>query len=241
MKTGTITWTAPIQGLDLKSFKVVLNQFPILKVEINTENDTHLNLTFTLQDIFTVKEAVNATHKIVELFASKIALAFLCRIGELQHTSCSLPTKNNEVDQLVLLSLGAIKSICDFTIKPTAKTLTVLSAALQQPPKISDSHLLLFRFSILQDDPVTKFMFLYNLMLSLNNDCQKKLDKHILTLDDQVPVTLDPRNSNKRETLFTRLRNEVAHSRPGRDQIATATEIERHVGEFELIVQKALL
>ena len=105
-----------------------------------------------------------------------------------------------------------------------------------------------FYFAIGLKEPISKFMCLYNIMLSLCNDRQKQVDKFIRDIQPGVelsPSPKKPKDEEERETVYTRLRNEIAHSRPGTTIQATRKEIEKNLDGFirltrEIIVRRAL-
>jgi len=105
-----------------------------------------------------------------------------------------------------------------------------------------------FYFAVGLEEPISKFMCLYNIMLSLCKDRQKQVDKFIRDIQPGVELSPSPRkpkDEEERETVYTRLRNEIAHSRPGTTIQATREEIENNLNEFikltkEIIARRAL-
>lgn len=89
------------------------------------------------------------------------------------------------------------------------------------------------------DDVVSKFMFLYNILLCLVGDSgQRNVDDLIKSIDETVAESLSPRN--RMETIYTRLRNEVAHNR-GVEFVSTDEEISHNINAFQCIVNKAIM
>jgi len=105
-----------------------------------------------------------------------------------------------------------------------------------------------FYFAVGLEEPISKFMCLYNIMLSLCNDDQEEVDDFICKMQPGVATSISPiksKKKEKKETVYTRLRNEVAHSRPGTTIQATRKEIEKNLDGFirltrEIIVRRAL-
>jgi hypothetical protein len=102
-----------------------------------------------------------------------------------------------------------------------------------------------FYFAVGLEEPISKFMCLYNIMLSLCNDDQKQVDKFIRDIQPGVELSPSPKSSKKKETVYTRLRNEVAHSRPSTTIQATREEIKKNLDGFiglirEIIFRRAL-
>ena len=59
-------------------------------------------------------------------------------------------------------------------------------------------------------------MHLYAILLSLFNDKQKNVDSFVASIEPSVEQTQMPgRAAGMLETIYTRLRNELAHKRQG--------------------------
>lgn len=242
MATGTIFWSAPIQGLDLQPIEIKGGQPAVSKIELRTESESRLTITCTLEDVFHERDAILVTRDAVELLVNRLAFEFSCQIEEPRCDGWSPPTDSKANRHVVVLQDSiALHDIVEGTIRPGQNRLSALIPALEQPIGSRDSYLRFYRFSAAQRDPVTRFMFLYNLLLLLANDKQQAVDDRILAIDPQVPVTPDPRKQGTSETLFTRLRNEVGHSRANTDQVTTAKEVAQNVARFQDIVRKVVL
>ena len=121
-------------------------------------------------------------------------------------------------------------------------TLLNVTNKLACPYEQKDLYLSLFRFAIYQTDHVARFMFLYNLILFMNKDDSFKVDRQIYQIDPKVEKTPipDPRGKTKTETIFRRLRMEIAHGRK-KDLSRTRQEIEENVSHLQTIVREAIL
>jgi hypothetical protein len=101
-----------------------------------------------------------------------------------------------------------------------------------------------YRFALNQDDAVTRFMFLYNILLSLNGDKQKRVEGFIRSEMPGVQQSLsgNPELQAKdvQETIYTRLRNEVSHVRKGTTPDKTKREIHDNVEPFRVLVERAI-
>lgn len=85
-----------------------------------------------------------------------------------------------------------------------------------------------FRAALSLGDPLARFMSLYNIALSLCSDSQEDVDRLALQLDSSTPTNppFKPRRSGTAETIYTRLRNQVGHVRPGTTIEGTRAEME---------------
>jgi hypothetical protein len=100
----------------------------------------------------------------------------------------------------------------------------------------------LFRSALQSTSPVEEFMHLYNILLMLLGDDQAKVDKFVLDEDPSVPLTPDPRPNHqwKMETVYTRLRNELGHNRPGVNLDVTKAEMAKHLGGLIALTKRAI-
>jgi hypothetical protein len=85
-------------------------------------------------------------------------------------------------------------------------------------------------------EPIGRFIALYSLLLTIGNDRQSEVDKLILDIEPTTHQTLSPK-SGLPETLYTRLRNELAHDRKTATVFSTHEEIALHLKRFEWIVK----
>jgi hypothetical protein len=88
-------------------------------------------------------------------------------------------------------------------------------------------------------EPIGRFVALYALLLSEAKDSQKEVDRLILDFEPNTQQTASPKDQ-KLETLYTRLRNELAHVRTTASVFSTHDEIELHLQRFEWIVKSIL-
>lgn len=96
-----------------------------------------------------------------------------------------------------------------------------------------------FNFAKRQKDKVNKFLSLYSLLASVApSDLQVDIDRLIENVEPTVSRSASPRGAP--ETIFTRLRNELAHHREGSSVFATHAEIEIHLERFEWIVKSVI-
>lgn len=88
-------------------------------------------------------------------------------------------------------------------------------------------------------EPIGRFVALYALLLSEAGDSQAEVDRLILGFDPNTQQTASPK-SGRPETLYTRLRNELAHVRPTSTVFSTHDEIELHLQRFQWLVKSIL-
>jgi hypothetical protein len=89
-------------------------------------------------------------------------------------------------------------------------------------------------------------MFLYNLLLVIAGDDQKEVEKIITKYEHNVEKKEHTREWKGKiitttETVYTRLRNEIAHKRKECFPEKTKSEIDFYINNFQGIVRKAVL
>lgn len=97
-----------------------------------------------------------------------------------------------------------------------------------------------FRSARLSVGPVEEFMHLYAILLGLLGDSQQNVDAFILSVQEFVQQTPSPRFAGIDETIYTRLRNEIAHKREGVSVDATKVEITAQLGAFREVVRQGI-
>lgn len=91
-------------------------------------------------------------------------------------------------------------------------------------------------FAVSVPEPIGRFIALYSLLLTIGNDRQAEVDRLILAVEPSTHQTPSP-NSGQPETVYTRLRNELAHARQTATVFSTHEEIQLHLGRFEWIAK----
>lgn len=106
-----------------------------------------------------------------------------------------------------------------------------LKIQLEQPTPPGERNFGLLRSARQSGSPVEEFMHLYNVLLMLFNDRQVDVDSFIVAEDAAVPQTQHPLKApGTMETVYTRLRNELAHQRAGVVIDQTKAEMANHLG-----------
>ena len=99
-----------------------------------------------------------------------------------------------------------------------------------------------FRSARQSVSPVEQFISLYNILLTLYNGGQSDVDSFILDQDPAVPQTQSRkrRGSCVMETVYTRLRNELAHLRHGVNLDDTKVEMGNRLGGLIELTKRAI-
>lgn len=99
----------------------------------------------------------------------------------------------------------------------------------------------MYRAALDSSDEITKFMLLYNILCSLvKGESQGGVDRLIASVCPGVEVLISPQGCNKRETVFTRLRNEISHHRSGSIFRTERYDVYKVVSVFNKIVKRVI-
>ncbi|WP_200762199.1 hypothetical protein [Nitrosophilus alvini] len=108
-------------------------------------------------------------------------------------------------------------------------------------PESGSFYIKLFSLAIRQKDPVAKFILLYLILLSITakgDERQIYVDKYIKSKQPDVKFF---QYNKRRETIYTKLRNEIAHKRETKDPTEIIKNIESVLAKFQSIVQTSIL
>lgn len=99
--------------------------------------------------------------------------------------------------------------------------------------------LIRYNYCLLILEPIGKFVSLYALLLSFANDKQNAIDGLIKSVYPEVTMSTSP-HTGKPGTIFTRLRNELAHRRSNTSIMKTHDEIKSNLDKFVDVVKTNL-
>ena len=116
-----------------------------------------------------------------------------------------------------------------------------LKAELEHATPPGEHNYGLFRSVRQSTGPVEEFMHLYNILLMLYNDKQADVDAFIIAEDSSVPQTQHPLKARgEMETVYTRLRNELAHQRAGVNPDDTKVEMAHRLCDLIMLTKRAI-
>lgn len=247
MYKGTVTFSAHIKGngLTFPLFEFNPGEPGVDKVEIEGLNgDRNGN-----EILSTVHLASVATREAGKALAMKVNTAALNRISFLH----SIAIENDKITggQLVLLNPppGTVELEgmgLTLTGNPLGMVIGMpaesLKAELEQPSPPGEHYYGLLRSARQSMSPVEEFVHVYNLLLMLcsNNDNFLDVDAFIFSKEPSVQYAPSPRNPHLMETVYTRLRHQLSHSRTLGDLDSTKAEIVQHLGGLIALTKHAI-
>jgi len=247
MTKGEIIYRFKCDELELKLLEIPLESESIPSVTMETVDKGIIKATFKTHKIYNIVEARIQTDQLVEKIADRLSFFLNVPVKKPVFLGCSLPSEPNEKNN------GRHRSHCTSTltfdaivcavIKPGAKKREEIIDFLKKPNMTTDLLISEFAFSISQHDDLSKFMLLYNLILQICGDKQKLVDDKIKQIDPTITIVKTKRKTSKKlveETIFTKLRNEIAHNRDGATKQDTIKGIKHILPKFLEIIRKAI-
>jgi hypothetical protein len=241
MFKGIVTLSAHIKGNGLKFPLCEFNpgEPGVDKVEIEGPKGDEIKSTVHLASVET-REAGKA-------LAMKVNTAALDRISYLHDISI----ENHKITGGQLVQVNAPAG----TVEPQEGSLILaggdlgmlhsmpaesLKAELEQRSLPGEQYYGLLRSARQSMSPVEEFIQVYNLLLMLHNNGFKNVDDFIRNEDSAVPQTPSPHIPGVMETVYTRLRHELGHSRVGVNLDETKAEMTKRVGALVALTKRAI-
>lgn len=242
MFNGTVDFAAKIKGNGL-TFPLVdfnPNEPGVDRIEMDAPNGDEIRSTVHLTSVATeddgraLAEEVNtaALNRIAFFYGTAIENAR--RSGD-QFSPVNPPPGVHATTANVNLYLGSAAQVTRAIPAPQLKT------QLEQPSPPGERHFGLLRSARQSQSPVEEFMHFYHILLMLYYDRQADVDAFIVSEDPAVQQTQHPlKAAGVMETVYTRLRNELAHKRAGVNLDNTKTEMANRLGGLIGLTKRAI-
>lgn len=243
MMRGTATFQASFRdsAVSFPSFEVNPKEPGVEKVELASDGEV-LDSTVHLSGVPSedagraIAERVNAILLDRLAFHRGIVLEKARRLGD-QFFPLATPTGGYH--------LAAFSGHFTLTGSPVRMVASILpgplKAVLEQPAPPRERYYGLYLSARRSESPVEEYMHLYNVLLMLFGDSQKDVDAFIVAEEPGVSQTQHPmKKLGSMETVFTRLRNEFAHTRPGVDIATAKQEMHARLPRLADLVKRAI-
>jgi hypothetical protein len=242
MFNGTVDFVATLRGTGLTFPSLDFNpQEPgVAKVVIEGPEGDEIRSTVHLENVASRDDGI--------ALATKVNTAALDRLAYFRRVAVENARRTgdqfSEVNQPAGVHAVAITS--NFHLSGAAGVVVGVAAAvvkgeLEQAAPPGEHHFRLFRSARLSLSSAEEFMHLYNILLMLYNDNQAQVDVFIVSEDAGVPQTQHPlKAAGVMETVYRRLRNELAHPRVGVNLDNTKAEMANRLGALIGLVQRAI-
>ncbi len=244
MFKGTVTFRARIKGNGLKFhlFDFNPNEPGVDKVEVEGPDGDEILSTVHLVSVATDEDGRAIATKVNTAALNRITFFRGIVTGNARITDAQFSPMYPQPGARLIAATGhyaitGTESRAVIGIRDT----TPLKAELEQASPPGEQHFGLFRSARKSVSSVEEFMHFYHILLMFFNDSQADVDAFVLGEDPTVPQTPDPRPGQKRmETAYTRLRNELGHTRPGVNLDNTKTEMANRLGGLIGLTKRAI-
>jgi hypothetical protein len=242
MFKGTVNFRARIKGNGL-TFPLVEfypNEPGVDKVEIEGPKGDEIQTAVHLASV--------ASHDYGRALATKVNTAALNRICF--NYNIAIENARNAGDQFSLINPepGApTVMLTDYAVFSEEVRLVLSIEAAELKTKLEhasppgENYYGLLRSARQSLSPVEEFLHLYHILLMIYNDKQGDVDSFIVSEDPAVPQTQAPlKSQGGMETVYTRLRNELAHKRAGVNLDNTKSEMATRLGGLIGLTKRAI-
>jgi hypothetical protein len=238
--TALISTTMTEPGIVFPPFEYRCNNPYVTRCELTTENGHEITAKISLENVPTahdVEDIALAVHKQAML---RLECLYGMRSGQSDVKVLDLRSEQKPNDHIIAARTGVIKIEGHKASIIQGKSPDELRDILERPSPEADIYFELFNQARTSSNKVVEFLGYYQIVSSIHDDPgQHGIDQFFLVHDRHMPPLTHKPDSKpdrpKLETVYTRLRNEIAHVRhvPGtarpKDISATKAEISEHV------------
>jgi hypothetical protein len=239
MFNGSVSFASGIKGngLTFPKFAYNPNVAGVAKVEIEGPGGHEIRCTVHLTNV--------TTEDVGRDLARQVYDAALNRISYHHGTSVLFGRLTSDCFVPVGEPKGVVGVSVHMHLTATAEVTLGLSEAslkpeLEQLAPRGEANFGMFRSALNSTGPVEAYLSLYQVLMILFSDEQKDIDAFIVSQEPGVPQTQHPKKKpGVMETIYSRLRNELAHKR-NVNVDDTKKEMENRLGGLTAMVRKAI-
>jgi hypothetical protein len=152
----------------------------------------------------------------------------------------------NSQNGVITVPTGSLTTVGNHSKVSLSFPCADLKPILEEAAPTGERYFPFLRSARLSTSPVEEFMRLYNILLMLFNDEQAEIEKFIFEQNPGVRSEMRPkfkrprRKSLEKETIYTRLRNELGHNRTGGNLDKTQAEMKKCLDELRALTKRAI-
>ena len=242
MFRGIVKFSAAIKGEGVTFPAIVLkaSELGIEKVEVEGQTGSSIQGTVHIASVLNQEEGRFLATKVIVSTLNRISFLHCLAIENHEITGEDFSPMNGDTN--VFVALSGSYGIRGFPASmPVGIVPDTLKAKLERASLPGEAFFNLFRSARLSLSPVEEFVTLYNILLMVCGDSPAKVDAFVRSVDPRVPQTPDPRPGyNHMETVYSRLRNELAHPSRGANLDVTKAEMAQRVGKLAALTKRAI-
>jgi hypothetical protein len=237
---GTVSFTAAIKGNGIKFplFAYDPKEPGVETVEIEANGD-EIRTTVHFVAVASEREAVALATKVNTDGLDRIAFHHAMLIDHARVADVLL-TDVNPAPGVLQCRAGFFAIVGHEAKLVHGVTSDRVKALLEQATPRGKVYYGLVRSARLATSSVEEFMVLYQVVLMLIGDRQEDVDRFIVAQEPGVPQMPSPHRPGIMETVYTRLRNELAHKRAGVNLDTTRAEMRVRVDGLRALVKLAV-
>jgi hypothetical protein len=242
---GNVTYISRCEGLILEPIEISVGSELLPSLSIKTQKDRNIQAIFITDGIYDEEQAKKITWPIINRVIDRLAYILNVRAHPPVYSGASLPLKQDLSGQDLTYrnttTIG-LDAILEIVIKPNLKERESIKTFLSISGCDSDLLYSEYAFALRQANRLSTFMLLYNILLQVAGDSQKDVDNILKTVKPDIKIVntsrvINGKNKTIEETIYTKLRNEVAHKRANVSKECTTNEIKLHINEFKNIIK----
>jgi hypothetical protein len=242
MYKGRVDFTAPVTdgAITFACFEFSPPLPHCSKVRMVCADGLSITGTVWITGVPATQEILRTGHSLVEVLLSRLAFAQELPIGLSRITASEFEPEAPPPGRTLIAGTGSYY-LTGYAPKVSRSLDTdLLQRELEQASPPGEQNYGEFRSARLSTGPVEEFMHLYGILLGHFCDRQFDVDQFILQVEPSAPTSPSPWKSGSTETLYTKLRNQLAHRRAGATLEATRHAMTMHVGALRRIVRAAI-
>lgn len=239
---GGVTFQSPFAGFVFETVEISSSDPQIIRASISASERDGILLTMELDSLATLEDATRKAKEFALYIAKMLSFEFNVFHHNFKWVNDTLieerPDGSSEIIAIGGMGFGGET---DIVTKLGEKSLSALKNSLQKKPSNSFPYDQ-FYYALGLTDAISKFMALYNIVLTLCDDRQENVDRFVLKIQPDIPVNppYSQRKSGIPETLYTRLRNQIAHVRHGSTIESTGKEMEQILSGLIEVTKKRI-
>lgn len=244
MLRGVVTFRAALKGNGLKFDLLEYDprEHDVEKVEVEGPTGKEIRVTVCLASVATREAGHAIAVKVSTATLDRIAFAHDVAIEKVQHVEAHFSPLIPQpgvvtLDPLTLTATGQVAWLVRGLVPGHLKT------ELEQAALPGEQYFGLLRSARQSASPVEEFVHLYHILLMLLGDSQAAVDRFIVSEDPAIPQTQyrHPKKAKSvLETIYTRLRNELAHRRAGVNLEDTKAEMASRLPGLIALTKRAI-
>lgn len=248
--TAYIHYSADVQGIKLDR-QIELNIPCIDSLTLKMPNENRINFSFVVSNPVSLDQVCRSTKEIAKQILDVFSFYYNIniKVGCLSLENAWLENVDvNGSKNTSRLMQGGVTIGGTFSRTITVRDLDTDVTALINFPSDNRKIMLCrqFRFAIQSEDVITRYMCLYNILLLCTQEDgreeQPLVDEFIRDNEPGVEESQRPDKIKKKvmETVYTKLRNEIAHTRKNVRFEVTSKEIESKVNCLQSLTRRAI-